>query len=67
MADEDKIEEKAPIKKVSQQTKKKKLPTKKYELISEVTIRGVKHFPPEKVDLTEEGRRYFISKNYIKK
>jgi len=47
--------------------KKPKYPTKKYTLIKDdVVIRGKKHKIGDKVDLTEEGRRYFKQKFYIK-
>ena len=45
--------------------KKSKLPTKKYPLIKAIKIRGKLRAIGEKVDLTEEGRKYFQSKFYI--
>ena len=45
--------------------KKSKLPTEKHILIRDVTIRKVLRKKGEKVDLTEEGRKYFQSQFYI--
>lgn len=44
---------------------KSKLPTKKYPLIKAVRIRGILKKKGDKVDLTENGRKYFKQKFYI--
>ncbi|MCB0463962.1 MAG: hypothetical protein KDC81_14780 [Flavobacteriaceae bacterium] len=44
---------------------KKKLPTKDYTLKVKVKVSGVLKKKGEKISLTEQGYRFFRSKNYV--
>lgn len=62
------MDEKKEVKKTVKKTikKKPKFPTKRYELIADVTIGDKKYKKGDSVSLTIEGERSFRKQFYIK-